>query len=154
MVAVASFEGNVRESEANLSLGLFIDERANKEQRDALALIFSGKAGGFMGKFAKSVGELRGIEFVPIHFEIADDLAYWKAEIPNRVTAMADALSGPTTPPGARVQMTNAPGSEVGPGQIVTWGKTTENHVRAYGFEWHWAEKSSKHIPFDWSGPK
>ena len=49
---------------------------------------------------------------------------------------MADALSRPTTPQDARVQLTNAPVSEVGPGQIFTWGKTPENHFRAHGFEW------------------
>jgi hypothetical protein len=30
--------------------------------------------------------------------------------------AKAEALSGPTTPPGKRVQTINPPGSEVGPG--------------------------------------
>ena len=74
VVAVATFEGKLWEGEASLSLGLFINERANKEQRDALALIFSGRAAGSIGKFSKSVGELRSGEFVPIHFENTDDL--------------------------------------------------------------------------------
>jgi hypothetical protein len=67
-----------------------------------------------MGIFAELVGEVRGLEFVPIEIEIAPDLAQWRAEIPGRVKAFAEALSGPTTPPGARVQLHNAPGSEVG----------------------------------------
>jgi hypothetical protein len=25
--------------------------------------------------------------------------------------------------------------------------------VEAFGFKWEWAGRSSKHIPFDWSGP-
>jgi hypothetical protein len=25
--------------------------------------------------------------------------------------------------------------------------------VDAFGFRWEWAGRSSKHIPFDWSGP-
>jgi hypothetical protein len=69
------------------------------------------------------------------------------------VVAAAEALSGPTTPPGARVQLLNPPGSEVGPGQVATWGKATANQVDAHGFQWNWAGKSSKHIPFDWTGP-
>ena len=76
------------------------------------------------------------------------------AEIPARLAAVAKALSGPTTPPGARVQLHNPPGSEVGPGQVATWGKATEHRVDAYGFQWDWAGKSSKHIPFDWTGPQ
>ena len=153
VLAVASFSGNVWAGEASISLGLFIDERAGEEQREALRLIFSGQAGGFMAGFARSVGEVRGIEYVPINFEVADDLSFWKAEIPGSVTAFAEALGGPTTPKGKRVQLLNPPGSEVGPGQIATWGKTVENRVDAYGYTWDWASKSSKHIPFDWSGP-
>jgi hypothetical protein len=63
-----------------------------------LNMIFSGKAGGFMAEFAKLVGEVRGIEYAPIKFEIADDLSYWSAEIPGKVLAKAEALTGPTTP--------------------------------------------------------
>jgi hypothetical protein len=50
---------------------------------EALQRVFSGQAGGFMATFAEFVGEVRGLEFVPITFEVADDLAYWRAEIPG-----------------------------------------------------------------------
>jgi hypothetical protein len=90
---------------------------------------------------------------VPITFEVAEDLAHWRAQIPGKLKAFAEALSGPTTPPGARVQLHNAPGSEVGPGQVMTWGKAVENEVNAFGLKWSWAGQSSKHIPFDWTGP-
>ena len=139
VLAVASFSGNVWAGEASISLGLFIDERADEAQREALRLIFSGQAGGFMAGFARSVGEVRGIEYVPINFEVADDLSFWKAEIPGSVTAFAEALGGPTTPKGKRVQLLNPPGSEVGPGQVATWGKTVENRVDACGSTWDWA---------------
>jgi hypothetical protein len=153
VLGVAKFTGNVWAGEAKISLGLFIDERANDPQRQGLQMIFSGQAGGFMAGFAKSIGEVRGIEFVPISFAVADDLAHWRAEIPGKVVAAAEALTGPTTPPGKRVQLINPPGSEVGPGQIATWGKAINNQVDAYGLHWDWAGKSSKHIPFDWKGP-
>jgi hypothetical protein len=116
-------------------------------------MIFSGKAGGFMAEFAKLVGEVRGTEYAPIKFEVADDLSYWSAEIPGKVVAKAEALTGPMTPAGKRVQTINAPGSEVGPGTVATWGKAITNEVDALGFKWEWNDRSSKHIPFDWSGP-
>ena len=153
VLGVAHFEGDIWAGKAKVSLGLFIDARADEGQRQALQMVFSGQAGGFMANFAKLISEVRGVEFAPISFEVADDLAYWRAEIPGKVTAAAEALSGPMTPPGKRVQLLNPPGSEVGPGQIATWGKTTNNRVDAYGFNWDWAGKSSKHIPFDWTGP-
>ena len=157
VMGVGQFEGNAWTAETVetgiVDAGLFLDERADEQQREALQLVFSGQAGGWMAEFAKLFGEVRGIEFVPITFEVADDLAHWRAEIPNKVTALAEALSGPTTPPGKRVELHNAPGSETGPGQVVTWGKANDNRVDAYGFQWDWAGKSSAHIPFDWTGP-
>ena len=47
-----------------------MDERATEPQRAALQQVFSGQAGGWMGKFASLVGEVRGLEFVPIAFEL------------------------------------------------------------------------------------
>jgi len=70
----------------------------------------------------------------------------------RKVLAKAEALTGPTTPPGKRVQTINPPGSEVGPGGVATWGKAVTNEVNAMGFKWEWNNRSSKHIPFDWSG--
>jgi hypothetical protein len=99
------------------------------------------------------IGELRGVEFAPITFEVADDLSSWRVEIPGRVTGQAAALSGPTTPPGKRVQLINPPGSEVGPGQIATWGRSIELRTDGFGFAWSGESWSSKHIPFDWTGP-
>ncbi len=128
-------------------------ERADDAQRDALQIIFGGQAGGWPGEFGKLIGEVRGIEYVPIEFEIADDLAYWQVEIPGRVDARAEALTGPTAAAGARVQLHNAPGAEVGPGQIATWGTATADRAEGFGFNWDWAGRSSKHFPFDWSGP-
>lgn len=154
VVAVATFEGNAWAKESSVSLGIFMDERAGGPQREALQMVFSGKAGGWMGVFAELVGEVRGLEFVPVRLEVAEDLAHWRAEVPRRVRAAGEALTGPTTPPGARVQLHNAPGSEVGPGQVMTWGRALEDQVDAFGFSWNWAGKSSKHIPFDWTGPE
>jgi hypothetical protein len=81
-------------------MALFFDQKANERQREALNMIFSGKAGGFMAEIAKLIGEVRGIEYAPIKFEVADDLSYWSAEIPGKVLAKAEVLTGPTTPPG------------------------------------------------------
>jgi len=154
VMALGTFKGNIWEGEGKASMAMFIDERANERQREALQMIFSGQAGGWPAAFASKIGEMRGIEFVPITFEVADDLAFWTAEIPGRVKGRADALSGPTTPAGKRVQTLNPPGSEVGPGQIATWGRSVEAQIQGFGFKWTGENWSSKHIPFDWSGPE
>ena len=73
-------------------------------------------------------------------------LVFWSAEIPGKVIAKAEALTGPMTTPGKRVQTINPPGSEVGPGVIATWGKSLEDEADAMGFKWERKGKSSKHI--------
>ena len=74
--------------------------------------------------------------------------------IAGKVKAWAKALTGPTSLPGKYPQLMNAPGSETGPGaQLVTWGKSTVCSAEAFGFKFQWTTNSSKHIPFDWTGP-
>ena len=49
---------------------LYLDERATKEQVDALGTIYSGRAGGFFGIISGFVGELAGVRQMPINFEM------------------------------------------------------------------------------------
>lgn len=149
-----SFKGNAWAGNwVKINVAIFFDEKAKELQRNALNMIFSGRAGGFMAEFAKLLGEVHGIEYAPIKFEIADDLSYWSAEIPGKVFAKAEALTGPTTPPGKRVQTINPPGSEVGPGGVATWGISLADEADTIGFKWKRKGRSSKHIPFEWRGP-
>ena len=157
VLGLGSFTSNIWAGQVkDATFGFFIDEKAKEQQREALQIIFGGKAGGFVAEFAKLVGEIRGLEFAPIKFEVADDLSYWSAEIPGKVLAKAEALTGLTTPLGKRVQTINPPRSEVGSGPagaVATWGKAITDEVDAMGFKWEWNGRSSKHIPFEWSGP-
>ena len=153
LVGVGHFVGNIWGGETKATMGFFIDQRASEPQRAALQLIWGGRAGGFPAIFAELIGEMRGIEFAPVVVEVAGDLSQWRVEVPGRVLGSAEALTGPMTPPGKRVQTFNAPGSETGPGTVATWGRATADAVEAFGFKWEWAGRSSKHIPFDWSGP-
>ena len=154
VIAIGAFEGNLWAGEGKATMGIFIDEKADERQREALQTIFGGQGGGFPAQFAEFIGEVRGVEFAPIEFEVAEDLSYWRAEIPDKVMASAEALTGPTTPPGERVQTLNPPGSEVGPsGTVATWGRATADRAEAFGWNFEWDGKSSKHLPFDWTGP-
>jgi hypothetical protein len=151
VVAVASFTGNVWTGEGRPIMGIFIDERGDESQREALQTIWAGEAGGWPAGFAAMVQEVRGIEYAPIKFELDDDLASWSVEVPGKAKGSAVALTGPTAPEGARVQLHNAPGAEVGPGQVATWATAEEDEVDAFGFKWSWPGRSSKHFPFEWS---
>jgi hypothetical protein len=153
VVGLGTFKGNIWAGEAKPVMAMFLDDRADDSQREALGVIFGGGGGGWPGEFASMVAEVRGVESAPITFEIADDLAYWAVEVPGKAKGRAEALSGPTTPEGKRVQVYNPPGAEVGPGQVATWGVATVDEVDAFGFKWDWQGRSSKHFTFDWAGP-
>jgi hypothetical protein len=153
VMAVGAFDGNVWEDHANVAMGIFLDERADDRQREALQMIFGGHVGGWPGQFAKLIGEVRGLEFAPINFQIADDLGSWSASVPGKLTSSADAIGGPTTPSGKRVQVHNAGGAETGPGGVATFARSTADKADAFGFKWNRKGLSSKHIGFDWSGP-
>ena len=58
-------------TEGNWRLGIFIDDQATDEQADKLAAVFSGQLGGPMETLGPLVGEMLGVERVPI--EIVDD---------------------------------------------------------------------------------
>ncbi|MGH2762191.1 MAG: DUF1326 domain-containing protein [Thermoleophilaceae bacterium] len=152
MVALASFEGNIWTG-AKADMAMFVDERADERQREALQTIWSGAAGGWPGDFSAMIGNVRGMELARIDFEIDSDLGSWRVEIPGKLLGEAEALTGPTSPEGGRVEVHNAPGAEVGPGQVATWGTATTDRADAFGFAWERSGKSSKHFPFDWSGP-
>jgi hypothetical protein len=153
VIALGNFKGNIWEGKSKATMAIFIDERADEPQREALQMIFGGRVGGWPGVFANFIGEVRGLDFARIDFHVDDDLASWRAEIPGKVVSSAEALGGPTTLPGQRVQVHNPGGSEVGPGAIATYGKSTADKADAFGFKWERAGQSSKHIRFDWSGP-
>ncbi|MEO8158121.1 MAG: DUF1326 domain-containing protein [Betaproteobacteria bacterium] len=49
-------------------VALYLDERGNQKQRDALAAIFSGQAGGHMSVLAGFIGEVMGVKATRIDF--------------------------------------------------------------------------------------
>jgi len=154
LVMVGTFVGNVWGEHSDAYAAFFLDERADDAQREALQMVFGGQAGSWPAEMVSMVGmEMRGMDVAPIDVQIDGDLATWRATIPGRIEARAEALTGPTTPDGARVQSTNLPGCETGSGQLATWGRATTDRVDAFGFNWDREGRSSKSITFEWSGP-
>ena len=155
VVIIAGFTGSIWHGD-KLDAGVFFDAAANPAQRRALELIFTGQAGGWMKQFIPPIlRNLKGVEFANISIEIDESLEKWSVEIPQLLRAEGEALTGPTADPTKRVQTINPPGSEVGPTSgVVTWGKSVEGRWQAFGFSQDIPPgQSSKHIPFEWSGP-
>jgi hypothetical protein len=51
------------------SMAVYVDERATEPQRQALGRIFSGEAGGTLGRFKSMTTRFLGVKAVPIHLE-------------------------------------------------------------------------------------
>jgi hypothetical protein len=56
-------------AEGNWSVAVYLDERANNSQREALQNIFTGSAGGPLGGFAPLIVTVLGIKSVSISYE-------------------------------------------------------------------------------------
>jgi hypothetical protein len=56
-------------TEGNWRLGVFVDEQATDEQAEKLVQVFTGQLGGPMAGLAPLVGEMLGVERVPIEVE-------------------------------------------------------------------------------------
>ena len=156
-VRVGRWDGDLWAGKVKGRAGIFIDDRADEGQAEALIAILGGRAGGFPSEVnALFTGgrEVIGVERAKIEFEIAPDQSRWGVDIVGKVKAWCEALTGPTSNPGEYPRLANAPGSETGPGpQLVTWGKSPVCEVDAFGFNFAWGLNSAKHIPFDWTGP-
>jgi hypothetical protein len=154
LVAVARFEGNIWDEDTRADMGMIVDERADERQREALQAVFGGQAGGWPQMFAENLlGNMLGLEFAPIELEVDDDLKSWRLSVPGKAEGSTELLTGPTSRPGERLAVMNSPGSEVGPGQgAVTYGITSTDKADAFGLSWERSGRSSKHIPFEWSG--
>ena len=121
------------------------------EQREALQAIFGGQAGGWPAGFAANIGDLRGIEFVPIAFEVAGDLAYWRVEIPGRSSGMRKRWAvRPRRPANACRPSTRRVLRSAGR-QVATWGRSVE--VRSEGFGLDWTGTAARASTFRSTGP-
>lgn len=153
LVALAHFEGNIWDDDVRADMGMIVDERADDRQRDALQTVFGGQAGGWPQMFAENLlGTMLGLEFAPVELEIDEDLSTWRVSVPGKAEGSTELLTGPTSRPGERLAVHNAPGSEAGPGQgAVTYGIASIDKANAFGLSWEHPGRSSKHIPFEWS---
>jgi hypothetical protein len=129
----------------NWTVALYLDERADEQQRQALQTIFSGAAGGIMSLLAPLIGNMLGIKFVPITF--AKDGLRRSLEIPGVAHLAVRALPGPM--PDQEMMAVGASPFNV---QGVAFaagdqGSTWED----YGMRWDNSGKNAHYAPISWS---
>jgi hypothetical protein len=111
---------------------LYLDERATKEQIDALGNIYSGKAGGLFGVLAGFIGELMGVRPMPIKFEI--DGKRRILQVPSTIDLTIEGLERANK--NEEVTVSNAP-MLIAPGFSAVVAKSTKNSYSDQGMKWN-----------------
>lgn len=127
-------------------LGVYVDDRATSQQRDALGKIFTGEAGGHLAHLANEVSVLLGVRSAAIEFR-ADERSRHL-----RISGIADldieAVRGYSGHP---ITLTNHPLSAA-PGFPVELGKAKRLSYSDHGLKWNVADASGFFAPFSYHG--
>lgn len=124
-------------------VGLFLDDGASEQQREALTSVFSGAQGGPAGLFAPLVGEMLGIEVAPIEF--ADDGRRHRVRIGDAVDIEIEDFAGVEE---GTVMTLNGIGHPAGPTLALAHG--LRSHISAFGLELDNTGKNGHSAPFSW----
>ena len=89
---VVSFPGPGKMRDGNWIAALYVDEKASKEQQEALSAIFSGKAGGPMGAVSALISKFIGVKSAPITFQIEGNRR--RLSIPHILEIDIEAVTG------------------------------------------------------------
>lgn len=131
----------------NWSVGVIADERASAEQRDAIAGIASGSAGGPMSALSGLVGKFLGVESAPIRFDRGG--AKWSVKASSLVEIAAQAAMGinPSATEPLHLDNTGHPAAD-----RIALAHASKSHVRALGLTWDDAsgKNNGQYAPFSW----
>ncbi len=126
---------------------LYLDERANREQADALGKIFSGQAGGFLANVAALIGEVMGVRAAPIRFEVNGKQR--RLQIPGALTLELEGIAG--SDPNRESLVTN-PALYAGAGFDPVIARSTKYTFKDHGMEWDNSGKNAFYSRFAYEG--
>lgn len=128
-------------------IALYLDERATQAQKDSLAQIFAGQAGGHFAVLGPFIGQVLGVKSVPINYQAVGKRR--SLQIANVAVAEIEALQGQG---GADVLISNHPMTVV-PEQPAVVAKSKRLSYNDYGLKWEVSEKNGFYSAFAYQGP-
>jgi hypothetical protein len=128
--------------EVKWKVALYLDERANQRQQDALTQIFSGQAGGHLAALVPLIGEVLGVKAVPIEYRSEGKRR--SLRLGNVADAEIEGLSGQD---GSDVTIGNHPFTAV-PGFPAVVAKSKQMRFSDYGLNWEVSNKNGFFSPF------
>jgi hypothetical protein len=132
--------------EGGWRIGMLIDDGASDQQAEKLAGVFSGELGGPMELLGGLVGEMLGVERVPI--EVSSENGVNRAKIGDGEIAVEDIVPfGVETGEPAKLDDIFHPA-----GSRFNIAKSTSSRLTAFGIDFAHNGKSGYSAPFAWSG--
>jgi hypothetical protein len=133
-------------AKGNWSVGVVVDERASAEQRDAIAAIASGSAGGPMAALSGLVGKLLGVESAPIAFKREGNS--WSVTAADKIRLAGHGATG-LNPDASPMQLTNTghPAADT-----FNLARAMDSRVTALGVSWFdkTGRNNAQYAPFAW----
>jgi hypothetical protein len=132
-------------ADGNWSVAVYLDSRANDQQREALQAIFTGAAGGPVATLAPLISKVLGVKTAPIIYASVDKKR--SVEISGVLKMAVHAT--PSIVPDKEIWATNAhPFATEGLAMAVgDQGSTFED----YGMRWDNSGKNGHYAPIKWS---
>ncbi len=133
-------------AEVKWNVAVYLDADANAAQREALLKIFSGQAGGHPSVLASHVGNILGVEHVPIEYKAQGKQR--SLRVGDVAKTEIDAIEGQG---GAEVTVTGHPLC-IAPGQPAVTARSKRLLFKDHGFDWNISDKSGFYSPFSYVG--
>jgi hypothetical protein len=128
--------------EVKWKVALYVDEKADPTQRDALTQIFSGQAGGHLAALGPLIGEVLGVKAAPIEYRSEG------RRRSLRLGAVAEMeIEGVPGQGGADITISSHPFTAV-PGYPAVVAKSTRLKFNDYGLNWEVSNKNGFFSPF------
>jgi hypothetical protein len=129
-------------------VALYLDEKADNDQTDALTKIFTGQAGGdFFAEIIPLIGEILGIKSVPIEF-IIEGKKRRKIKIPYIVEMEIEGLAG--NDPNVESKVVNPAFSNT-PGYDPVIARSLRHTYKDHGLEWDNSGRNAFYSRFTYS---
>jgi hypothetical protein len=133
-------------AEGNLAVALYVDERGNEQQREALQAVLSGGAGGPMAVLAPLIGKMLGVKAVPITYQVEGRGR--SMEIPNVMRLSVRGLDS-LNPESEIWAQTGHP---FAPERLALAVGNAGSTVEDFGLRFDNSGKNGHYAPITWSG--
>jgi hypothetical protein len=133
-------------SDGNWRVGVFLDDSASPEQSEKLGAVFAGQVGGPMAMLSPLIGEMLGIETVPIQY--SNDGRRHRVTIGDAVDIEIEDFVPPLNPGGEVEKLT---GMFHPANSTLTIARATSARVDAFGLQFDNTGKNGHSAPFTWA---